>query len=116
MIQPRRTAKEVMSGVAAQHGLQFSDLLSVRRHRKLSHIRFEAIYKAYVHCPHMSMPAIGRALGGRDHTSILHAIRRYCEMNDIDYDLVRRRFPVPYVMPTVPVTASDYRERVRIAA
>lgn len=116
MNNQRRSAKEVMSGVAVEHGLQFSDFLSIRRTRKLSHIRFEAIYKAYVHCPHISLPGIGRILGGMDHTSCLHALRRYCEMNEIDYNTVRRRGPIPFVMSTVPVSVSDYRDRVRISA
>lgn len=116
MNNQRRLAKDVMADVAEQNGLTFADLLTVSRCRKLSHVRFEAMYKAYVHCPHMSLPAIGRALGGMDHTSVLHGLRRHCEMNGIDYQQVRRRAPVPYSSSSVPANAADYRERVRIAA
>lgn len=112
----RRSAKEVMSGVAAEHGLSFADFLVPRRTRALSHVRFEAMYKAYVHCPHMSLVGLGRILGGLDHTSVLHGLRRHCEMNGINYETVRRRMPVPFAMSTVPVSVDDYRDRVRIAA
>jgi chromosomal replication initiation ATPase DnaA len=32
----------------------------------------------------MSLPSIGRALGGRDHTSIINSLRRY---NDLEKDM-----------------------------
>lgn len=116
MNNKRRFAKDVMTDVATENGFTFSDLLLPSRKRKLSHTRFEAMYKAYVHCPHMSLPEIGRMLGGMDHTSVLHGLRRHCEMHDIDYQRVRRRAPIPYVASSVPINADDYRERVRVAA
>jgi chromosomal replication initiation ATPase DnaA len=33
----------------------------------------------------MSLPQIGRRLGGRDHTTVLHGIRRHCELNGLPY-------------------------------
>jgi len=35
-------------------------------------------------CPHMSLPAIGRMLGGRDHTTILHGVRKIEDLLPVD--------------------------------
>jgi len=72
--QWRRIAREV----AAKHLVSMMDLLSPRRDREVVRARHEAFWR----CKHettMSLPEIGRRFGGRDHTTVLHGIRKHEE-------------------------------------
>jgi chromosomal replication initiator protein len=51
------------------------DLLSQRRHRSVVWPRQIGMYLAK-HLTARSLPEIGRRFGGRDHTTVLHAIRK----------------------------------------
>lgn len=75
----RRTAISIWEEVAAETGLTVELLKSHRRHPTISHARFKVWSRLQVECPHMSLPAIGK-MSGHDHTSVLHGIRRYREM------------------------------------
>ncbi|MBB4799680.1 hypothetical protein HNP32_003440 [Brevundimonas bullata] len=66
--------------VAKRHNMTFAQLLSVRRNRDVVRPRQIAMYAIRELCPHMSFPAIGRMLGGRDHTTILHGVRKIEEL------------------------------------
>lgn len=60
--------------VARFRGVALKDLLSDRRDREIVRPRQEAMYCAKALTP-ASLPAIGRRLGGRDHTTVLHSVR-----------------------------------------
>lgn len=66
--------------VASRHNRTFAQLLAVRRNRDVVRPRQIAMYAIRELCPHMSLPAIGRMLGGRDHTTVLHAVRKIEEL------------------------------------
>jgi chromosomal replication initiator protein len=51
------------------------DLLSQRRHRSVVWPRQIGMYLAK-QLTHRSLPEIGRRFGNRDHTTVLHAIRK----------------------------------------
>lgn len=90
-------ATKVINEVAEKWGLKASDLTSKSRVRYLAWARFEAAYRLRTECPWLSLPTIGRRLGGRDHTSILNAVRRYQELTvSGEIELVREagRYPV----------------------
>lgn len=53
-----------------------ADLKSPRRNDNLVAVRHLAIYEVRKQRPDMSLPAIGRWFGGRDHTTVLHSIRK----------------------------------------
>lgn len=72
----RVTGRQVAEFVAERHGLTFQQLVSPRRITSLARPRQIAMYVMREVCPHLSLPAIGRLLGGRDHTTILHGIQR----------------------------------------
>ncbi|HCM83383.1 MAG TPA: chromosomal replication initiator protein DnaA, partial [Rhodospirillaceae bacterium] len=73
--QSRRVSIEEIQKQTAQHfGLRIQDFLSPRRQRALARPRQLAMYlcKQLTTC---SLPEIGRAFGGRDHTTVSHAVR-----------------------------------------
>lgn len=51
-------------------------LAVVSRRRELARARQYVAWAVREHCPEASYPAIGRLLGGRDHTTIMHGIAR----------------------------------------
>ena len=54
-----------------------ADLILGRvRTAEVSRVRFAVAWAARTALPHYSLPMIARSLGGRDHTTILHAVRR----------------------------------------
>ena len=72
-------ASEIIAQVAADWGYTVKQLVSPRRERRIAYARFEAMYRLRNECPHMSLPMIGVRFG-RDHTTVLNAIRRYRQL------------------------------------
>lgn len=72
----RETIKEIMARVALQHNITVDQLKGPRRLKHLVRARFQAIYEIRTITGH-SYPMIAERVGGRDHTSILNAYRRY---------------------------------------
>lgn len=69
------TVDEIQKAVAEHYMLKQADLLSERRTRAVARPRQLAMYLAK-HLTTRSYPDIGRRFGGRDHTTVLHAVRR----------------------------------------
>lgn len=117
----RVTASQVLALVAAETGYSVAQLTGGQRPRPLAHARQAAYYRIYTECKHMSLPAIGRLIGGRDHTTIRHGLIRHCERIGIRYESIVRvpvysRPAKPYVRNShVPVTIAHYREACRYA-
>jgi len=61
--------------VARQYNVSRADLLSSRRTANVVRPRQVAMYLAKV-LTLRSLPEIGRRFGGRDHTTVLHAVRK----------------------------------------
>jgi hypothetical protein len=70
------TVRAIIPLVAEKHGLTVNDILSVCRTRCVVYARHEVCYEA-VRLTSLSLPAIGYALGGRDHTTVFHGIRAH---------------------------------------
>lgn len=70
-------ARDIIRLTAQQHGVTTTDVMGPRRQRAMVAARHEAIWRVSVAFPDMSLPQIGRVFGGRDHTTILHAIGVY---------------------------------------
>jgi chromosomal replication initiator protein len=66
---------EIQERVAEHFGIWLGEMRSGRRFRRVARPRQVAMYLAR-ELTGRSLPAIGRAFGGRDHTTILHALRR----------------------------------------
>ena len=71
----RITVDEIQKVTSDHYGLKQAELLSERRTRAVARPRQTAMWL----CKHLttrSLPDIGRRVGGRDHTTVLHAVRR----------------------------------------
>lgn len=64
----------ILSAVSTKSGISVEDLKGPRRYRHLAWPRHLAIYLMRRHCLHLSTSMIGRIVGGRDHTTVLHAM------------------------------------------
>jgi chromosomal replication initiator protein len=74
--EPRRIKiDEILKVISRHYGVSKSDLLSERRHRSVVWPRQIGMYLAK-QLTSRSLPEIGRRFGGRDHTTVLHAIRK----------------------------------------
>ena len=69
-------------------GLKQADLISPGRARVLARPRQAAMWLAK-QLTTRSLPDIGRRFGGRDHTTVLHAVRRIDELRAADAQLAR---------------------------
>lgn len=74
VIQPI-SCKFIMEHIAAYYRVSLLDLVSERRAQRLTWPRHIAMYLAKK-LTTRSFPSVGRAFGGRDHTTVLHAIKR----------------------------------------
>ena len=78
--------EDIQKIVARQFNVSKNDLLSNRRTRVIVRPRQIAMYLAKVMTPR-SLPEIGRRFGGRDHTTVLHAVRKIESMTSEDQKL-----------------------------
>ena len=77
------TIENIQKTVAEYYKIRSSDLLSSRRSRSITRPRQLAMALSKELTNH-SLPEIGAAFGGRDHTTILHGCRKIAELRDSD--------------------------------
>src|SRR5579863_7845351 len=75
--------EDIQRVVARQYNVSRADLLSSRRTANVVRPRHVAMYLAKV-LTLRSLPEIGRRFGGRDHTTVLHAVRKIDAVIDSD--------------------------------
>jgi chromosomal replication initiator protein len=75
-VEPKRVRiEDIQRIVARQYNVSRADLLSSRRTANVVRPRQVAMYLAKI-LTLRSLPEIGRRFGGRDHTTVLHAVRK----------------------------------------
>jgi len=79
----RVTIEEIQRRVAEHFNVRFAEMTSSRRARVVARPRQVAMYLSK-QLTSRSLPEIGRKFGGRDHTTVMHAVRRIEELKDID--------------------------------
>ncbi len=79
----RVTIEEIQKQVAAHFKIRFSEMHSSRRARAVARPRQVAMYLAK-QLTTRSLPEIGRQFGGRDHTTVMHAVRKIEELRAAD--------------------------------
>ena len=84
--QRRVTIDEIQKAVSTHFDLKPVDLVSARRARAVARPRQIAMYLAK-RLTTRSLPEIGRKFGGRDHSTVIHAVRRIEELRDSDMDI-----------------------------
>lgn len=75
---------EVLLLVSDVTGRSVPDLVGPRRTRSLAWPRFLAVHILVKVRPDLSLPAIGKALGKRDHSTVIHARDKFHEIKHID--------------------------------
>jgi len=80
------TIDEIIRKVADHYNLRLSDMLSPRRARSVARPRQVAMFLSKM-LTSKSLPEIGRRFGGRDHTTVIHAIRKIDELKAVDHQI-----------------------------
>jgi chromosomal replication initiator protein len=75
--------EDIQRTVARHYNVSRSDMLSSRRTANVVRPRQIAMYLAKT-LTLRSLPEIGRRFGGRDHTTVLHAVRKIESLSDTD--------------------------------
>jgi chromosomal replication initiation ATPase DnaA len=76
------TIASILEAVADKHGVTVDGIKTASRNKKLVDARFEACFEITKQTAH-TFSTIGRHLGNRDHTTIMHAVKAYAERNGI---------------------------------
>ena len=91
----RVTIEEIQKRVAAHFNIRVAEMHSARRSRAVARPRQIAMYLSK-QLTQRSLPDIGRKFGGRDHTTVMHAVKKVDELRaadrhfDEDVDMLRR--------------------------
>jgi len=79
----RITIEDIQKRVAEHYNIRISEMHSARRARAVARPRQVAMYLAK-QLTSRSLPEIGRKFGGRDHTTVMHAVKRIDELRQTD--------------------------------
>ncbi|SEV93124.1 chromosomal replication initiator protein [Aliiroseovarius sediminilitoris] len=77
------TVEEIQRKVSEHYNIRLSDLIGPKRVRTIARPRQVAMYLAK-HMTSRSLPEIGRRFGGRDHTTVMHGVKRIDELKGAD--------------------------------
>jgi chromosomal replication initiator protein len=84
----RITIDEIQRKVAEHYNIRMADMHSARRARNVARPRQVAMYLAK-QLTARSLPEIGRKFGGRDHTTVMHAVRKVEELMTSDAQIAQ---------------------------
>lgn len=79
-VSPNNGMLSVVREMARQTGYDEKDIRGLSRLRSLTRIRFRAMLEIRRRFPEASTREIGEIFGGRDHTTVMHALKRAEEM------------------------------------
>lgn len=77
------TIEEIQKRVAEHYNIRLGEMYSARRSRAIARPRQVAMYLSK-QLTARSLPEIGRKFGGRDHTTVMHAVRKVDELCALD--------------------------------
>nr|WP_239480641.1 chromosomal replication initiator protein DnaA [Parashewanella hymeniacidonis] len=80
------TVDNIQKTVAEYYKIKMADMLSKRRSRSVARPRQVAMALAK-ELTNQSLPEIGDAFGGRDHTTVLHACRKIAQLREESHDI-----------------------------
>ena len=82
------TIDEIIRKVTDHYGVNLTDMLSSRRTRSIARPRQVAMYLSKK-LTSKSLPEIGRRFGKRDHTTVIHAVKKIEELQSIDNQIAK---------------------------
>ena len=85
------TANIVLTATVQHYGLAMQDIVGKLRRQQLVQARHVAMYLLREDC-HLPLTEIGRLLGGRDHTTVLHAVTKIRRSSPDDIDVIRQTY------------------------
>lgn len=85
----RVTIRDIQAAVAESFDIPIEEMKSNRRAREVARPRQVAMYLSKKLTPR-SLPEIGRSFGGRDHTTVIHAVRQIDKLQGGDEELRER--------------------------
>ena len=82
------TIDEIIRKVTDHYGVNLTDMLSARRTRSIARPRQVAMYLSKK-LTSKSLPEIGRRFGKRDHTTVIHAVKKIEELQSTDNQIAK---------------------------
>lgn len=86
MRRPRLTVRSIAQAVSQYYGIGWNDIASARRTVDVVRARQILMFLCREHTT-LSLPQIGRRVGGRDHTTVLHSCRKIEHLRDTDAEV-----------------------------
>ena len=80
------TIEEIQRRVSEHYNIRLSDMIGPKRVRTIARPRQVAMYLAK-QLTSRSLPEIGRRFGGRDHTTVMHGVKRIEELRNSDHQI-----------------------------
>ena len=77
-----KSLREIITETATWHGFNYGDLIGKRRFTPVVWARQEAMWRCVAETSH-TLPEIGRAFGGKDHTTVICGVRSHARRNDL---------------------------------
>ena len=93
----KMTIQDILDTVSGFYGLKLTELLSKRRHKSVSLPRQIGMYLARKHT-RFSLGEIGGYFGGRDHTTVMHAVKTINGKRSDDIRLDQDNFQIESVL------------------
>ncbi len=87
--QKRVTVQHILDAVTKYYGVRVADLQGKRRHKSIAFPRQVCMYLARRHTRY-SLEEVGGYFGGRDHTTVLHAVRTVDEDVKADPEIAKQ--------------------------
>lgn len=100
-IEMRIKVSDIIKRESARTGISMDDILGEKRNADLCHLRHYIMWLAKIETG-LSYPQIGRAFGNKDHTTILHGVKKIEAM-----PLEKRRWDPPKDKVCLPVIVKD---------
>lgn len=74
---PTGETAQIIADVATRYGYSYADMVGARGPKRMSACRTVAYAEVKKRRPHLSYPQIGRAFGGRDHSTVIDGVQRH---------------------------------------
>ncbi|MEM1165609.1 MAG: chromosomal replication initiator protein DnaA [Planctomycetota bacterium] len=87
-VRPEPTISQIIDAVTDHFDVKITELQSRRRHKSIAHPRQVCMYLARKHTRY-SLEEIGGYFGGRDHTTVMHAVKTIKHRRDADDEFSR---------------------------